>query len=775
MEADIISGKFRKPVSLVASSTPCIGSYATVRPLLAKFNRLNTDQLSIALRAIAPAEEEKIKKTNDEIRPCNTERHHRNSNVTNASTDRHSYLLFNLRLRLRCFNAEQLSIALRAVAQAEKEKKMKKKKNNIHLQPRNTEQCHGNSSVTNASANCQPTVPCLQPRLRADAPPWSPPANDDGSLFPIESDSYREYRTRDRHCLLTAAEGGPIDDQADNWELINSSEISSLPLTAQERIDYFAPFTHEQCDRVDWIGAIVLAYADVSAMFMKYESFFLTILTGMDGIPTDPILYRQKYTDAFLELQQFLPDLKLRNCRSWETNPALANVIHDLQQLGAVSHYGDSDTAQSSLSSSDIRVPIPSDEMTIPTGTEASEPPNYQVDAHPSVHHTIISEDAPIAPPTDLQTTDANPSASQPVISHQADEIDAPILRTVTYEDDEFINEPNPCKRAGTSDALPYPTQARNTITDNAEDHIAQFIQSMEMTLDDELNEFLQITSDICTTLDGRSRIQATQCTTDPECELNDCNMPTAELLLQLSQPAFTPHHPTYKPDDPLDPGPPGTEPPHHRLHNFPAGLAEDIMSFSRHSLRPAFANNTHHHVSTGSLPICPVSEPTGSSLQDHGGDNDNESHGPRARNHRRNIRRRLKRKAARLSRQQVGTSREDNAQNFARSSSKPQDSHGPRAKNHRRKICRRNKRKAAHMSSQAQKKTHAMSSGRPIIGSSFSQRRQASLLGWEYTTQDTQHSYLKRKSTHTFGMNSTTMGKFRSEEDSCDVFWGSR
>ncbi|EJK68900.1 hypothetical protein THAOC_09890 [Thalassiosira oceanica] len=86
---------------------------------------------------------------------------------------------------------------------------------------------------------------------------------------------------------------------------------------------------------------------------------------------------------------------------------------------------------------------------------------------------------------------------------------------------------------------------------------------------------------------------------------------------------------------------------------------------------------------------------------------------GPRARNHRRNIRRRMKRKAARLSRHQVGTSGEDNAQNFARSASKPQESHGPRARNHRRNIHRRNKRKAARMSSQAQKKTYSMSSGR--------------------------------------------------------------
>ena len=368
--------------------------------------------------------------------------------------------------------------------------------------------------MTNASADRQPTRPCLQPRLRADASPWSPLANDGGSLSHGESsDGHREYKLETRqldgdsgdslplervahlepkqgHCLLTAAEGGPIDDQDDDWELIDSSEIPSLPLTAQRRID-FARLTHEQCDRVDWIGAIVsapsgkliihkrwvqymqvLAHADLSAMFMKYEIFFLTILTGMNGI--DPMLYRQKYTDAFLELQQFLPDLKLRICRSWETNPALADVIHDLQQLGAsflfeedplkyllnsdpaptkslpvnsgfspnrtpttesiqrvdtqscttdidptaqrwisqqapfhVLHYDDSGTTQSSLSSSDSRVPILSDEMTIPTEPNALEPSNQQ---------------------------DANPCATQPVISQRADEIDAPILRTVTSE-----------------------------------------------------------------------------------------------------------------------------------------------------------------------------------------------------------------------------------------------------------------------------------------------------------------------------------------------------
>ncbi|EJK72533.1 hypothetical protein THAOC_05929, partial [Thalassiosira oceanica] len=512
-----------------------------------------------------------------------------------------------------------------------------------------------------------------------------------------------------------AAEGSPIDDQVDDWELIDSSEIPSLSLTAQGRIDFARP-THEQCDRVDWIGAIVsapngkliihkrwvhymqvLAYADVSSMFMKYESFFLTILTGIDGIPTDPMLYRQKYTNAFLEYEEdplecllnsapaptktlpvnsgFSPNrtpttesiqrVDTQSCTT-EIDPRAQRWISQHAPF-RVSHYGDSDTTQSSLSSSDIRVPIPSDEMTIPTGTEASEPPYYQVDAHPSVQQTIISDDAPIVPPTDLQTTDANPCATQPVISHQADEIDAPILRTVTFEDDESVNEPNPCERAGTSDALPEPTQARNTTTDNAEYHIAQFIHSVN---------------------------QHSHFTTQR----------------------------TYKPGDPLDPELLGTEPPHHSLHNFSAGLAKDIMSFSRHSLRPAFANNTHHHVSTDSAPICPVSEPTGSSLQDHDGDNDNvpppttsttnptaddgftQVGGPQ----------RIKYiNAPTIGENNVGTSGEDNAQNFARSASKPQDSHGPQARNHRRNIRRRNKRKAARMSSQAQKKTYAMSSGR--------------------------------------------------------------
>ncbi|EJK66584.1 hypothetical protein THAOC_12489 [Thalassiosira oceanica] len=98
MEADILSGKFRKPVSLVASSTPCIADWecnhqeSRCRPrpprsapptscpnreatrqsdLLAKLSRLTTDQLYIALCAIAPAEdeeiEEEIKKTDDDV------------------------------------------------------------------------------------------------------------------------------------------------------------------------------------------------------------------------------------------------------------------------------------------------------------------------------------------------------------------------------------------------------------------------------------------------------------------------------------------------------------------------------------------------------------------------------------------------------------------------------------------------------------------------------------------------------------------------------------
>lgn len=125
----------------------------------------------------------------------------------------------------------------------------------------------------------------------------------------------------------------------------------------------------------------VLAYADVSAMFMKYESFFLTILTGMDGIPTNPVLYRQKYTNAFLELQQFLPDLKLRICRSWETNPALADVIHDLQQLGASFLY-EEDPLECLLSSA----PAPTKTLPVNSGFNPNGTPTTE-----SIHELTLN------------------------------------------------------------------------------------------------------------------------------------------------------------------------------------------------------------------------------------------------------------------------------------------------------------------------------------------------------------------------------------------------
>ena len=178
MEAAILSGNFRMPLSLVSSPIPCTADWErihqesqsrqrptrsvppTSRPtrqamrkpdLLSKFNRLNAEQLSIALLAAEQAEEEqKMKKKNNNSRQRNTERRHGNSSVTNASADRHSDLL----TKLSGLNAERLSIALRAVAQAEREKKMKKKKNNNNNnRQRTTERRHGNSSVTNASAD----------------------------------------------------------------------------------------------------------------------------------------------------------------------------------------------------------------------------------------------------------------------------------------------------------------------------------------------------------------------------------------------------------------------------------------------------------------------------------------------------------------------------------------------------------------------------------------------------------------------------------------------
>ena len=56
---------------------------------LAKLGRLTTDQLSTSLRAVAEVEKQKkLKKKNNNNRPCNTERFHKDSNVTNASADR---------------------------------------------------------------------------------------------------------------------------------------------------------------------------------------------------------------------------------------------------------------------------------------------------------------------------------------------------------------------------------------------------------------------------------------------------------------------------------------------------------------------------------------------------------------------------------------------------------------------------------------------------------------------------------------------------------------
>ena len=132
-------------------------------------------------------------------------------------------------------------------------------------------------------------------------------------------------------CSLTIAE--KADTQIDDWELIDASEIPSLPLTGQGRID-FAHLSHEQCDRVDWITAFatvgpyldqiqliekrmkrymqVLADADFPMMFLKYESFFLTAMDGLAG--AKPTLYRQRYVNAFCELKQYLPELKLQIC-----------------------------------------------------------------------------------------------------------------------------------------------------------------------------------------------------------------------------------------------------------------------------------------------------------------------------------------------------------------------------------------------------------------------------------------------------------------------------
>ena len=136
MEAAIQSGNFRMPLSLVSSSIPCTAdwernhqeSQSRPRPtrsvpptscpnrqatrqsdLLSKLNRLNTEQLSIALCAVDQAEEEqKMKKMNNNNWQRNTERRHGNSNVTNASADRHSDLL----TKLSGLNAEPQNLRL---------------------------------------------------------------------------------------------------------------------------------------------------------------------------------------------------------------------------------------------------------------------------------------------------------------------------------------------------------------------------------------------------------------------------------------------------------------------------------------------------------------------------------------------------------------------------------------------------------------------------------------------------------------------------------------
>ena len=161
---------------------------------LAKLGRLTTDQLSTALRAVGGEVEKqkRLKTKNNNNRPCNTERHHKNSNVTNASSDHHSDLL----AKLGRLTTDQLSTSLRAVAEVEKQKKLKKKNNNNR--PCNTERFHKDSNVTNASADRQLTRSGLQPCLRADAPPWSPDSAD-VSMFHVESSSIKADQKATQH------------------------------------------------------------------------------------------------------------------------------------------------------------------------------------------------------------------------------------------------------------------------------------------------------------------------------------------------------------------------------------------------------------------------------------------------------------------------------------------------------------------------------------------------------------------------------------------------
>ena len=91
--------------------------------LLAKLGRLTTDQLSTALRAVAEVEKQKkLKKKNNNNLPRTTERHHKNSKVTALDAKRHADLL----AKLGRLTTDQLSTALRAVAEVETLKKNSK-------------------------------------------------------------------------------------------------------------------------------------------------------------------------------------------------------------------------------------------------------------------------------------------------------------------------------------------------------------------------------------------------------------------------------------------------------------------------------------------------------------------------------------------------------------------------------------------------------------------------------------------------------------------------
>ncbi|EJK52283.1 hypothetical protein THAOC_28464 [Thalassiosira oceanica] len=184
------------------------------------------------------------------------------------------------------------------------------------------------------------------------------------------------------HCLLTAAEGGPIDDQADNWELINdqahdwelidSSEIPSLPLTAQGRID-FARLTHKQCDRTNpALADVIHAWTDLQqqlgASFLYEEDPLECLLNSAPAAPMKTLPVNSDFSSNRTPTAESIQRVDTKSCT---TNiDARAQRWIGQQAPFQVLHYDNSDTTQSSLSSSDIRVHIPSDEMTIPVGTE---------------------------------------------------------------------------------------------------------------------------------------------------------------------------------------------------------------------------------------------------------------------------------------------------------------------------------------------------------------------------------------------------------------------